>query len=92
MEVAGSSEMLLCSEKSTQNHTPKDSDLPVIAENVLGDSGGKGSIVGGDNISHCEIKKRLYECASNSEWAASQSCSNLLYESVRFLFVGLDEE
>jgi len=56
MEVAGSSEMLLCFEKSTQNHTLKDSNLPVIAENVQGDSGGKGNIVGGDNISHCEKK------------------------------------
>ena len=42
---------------------------------VEGDSGGKFSILGDDNIGCCE-KKSKYECVSNSEWLLRHSCLN----------------
>jgi hypothetical protein len=47
--------MLLRFENSTKNNIPKDSS--VIAENVQGDSGGKGNILGGYSIGSSEKKK-----------------------------------
>jgi len=38
---------------------------------ILGDSGGKVSNVGGDNISHWGKKKSSYEHVFNSEWLLS---------------------
>ena len=59
----------------TESH-PKRQQSSVIAENVQGDLGGKGNIVGGDSIGHCE-KNSLYERVSNSEWALRWCCLNL---------------
>ena len=47
------------------------------------DSRGKIDILGGDNIGHCEKKKKgPYEHVSNSEWLAGQSCWKLKYKSI----------
>lgn len=42
---------------------------------IQGDSGGKRSILGGDNTGHCE--KRSYEPVSNSEYSPRDRCLNL---------------
>jgi len=55
-EAAGLSEMLLCFEKSTQNHTPKDSNLSSLLKiyGVIQEE--RAIFLGGDSIGHCENK------------------------------------
>jgi hypothetical protein len=75
-EAAGSSEMLLCSEKSTQNHIPKDSNLLSLLKiyRVIQE---ERAIFWEVTVSVIARIKCLYERVSNSEWASRQSFLNL---------------
>jgi hypothetical protein len=49
-------------------------------------------MLGCDSIGPCEEKESYCEHVSNSECLTRQSCLNVSFESVRFLFLRLDEE
>lgn len=48
--------------------------------------------MGCHNIGHCKEKENFDEHVSNFECVMRQSCLDLSFESVRFLFVILNEE
>jgi hypothetical protein len=75
-EAAGSSQMLLCFEKCTQNHIPKNSNLLSLLK-IYGVIQEERAIFWEVTVSVIARIKCSYERVSNSEWAPRQSFLNL---------------